>query len=85
MSKRTKFKLLILAAVLCFSVSLFAGCVGELHVNDFLNQNNALNQQVTYYSHNQFRRDTGQVDKARRFRFCGMVLCGAYRQARRRG
>ncbi len=61
MSKRTKFKLLILAAVLCFSVSLFAGCVGELHVNDFLNQNNALNQQVTYYSNGGYFDGTNNI------------------------
>lgn len=49
MSKRTTIKLLILA-VICVTAALFAGCSGELKANDFLQQNNALNQRVTYYS-----------------------------------
>ncbi len=50
MSKRTKFKLLILAAALCITAVFFAGCSGELDVKDFLEQQDAYNQQVTYYS-----------------------------------
>lgn len=50
MSKSTKIKLLIILAAICCTAALFAGCTGELKANGFLEQNNALNQQVTYYS-----------------------------------
>jgi len=54
MSKRTKFKLLILAAALCITAVFFAGCSGELDVKDFLEQQDVYNQQVTYYSNGGF-------------------------------
>ena len=50
MSKSTKIKLLIILAAICCTATLFAGCAGELKANSFLEQNNALNQQITYYS-----------------------------------
>ncbi|MDE6356634.1 MAG: hypothetical protein K2L67_05260 [Clostridia bacterium] len=61
MSKRTRFKLLILAAALCVTAALFAGCSGELKVNDFLGQNNALNQQVTYYGNGGYFNNTNNI------------------------